>query len=220
MRTHDTIIRDLDSAAGYDGQALKTNWLGPQVVFGLTYEFVKPGETVLDLGIGSGLSSILFHHAGLKVYGLDGSSEILQVCAAKGFALDLKLHDLRDLPLPYPSEYFNHVLCVSVLNSFPDLAPLFGEVSRIIKPLGIFAFTVEEQEPGQADRYAINRVNVEQGPQEESAVMLFRHSEPYISRSLSASGFTVLRMLEFVAFHYPAENRGVLFKVWIAQKRK
>ena len=60
MQTNNTIIRDSQSAIGYDNQARKTNWFGPEVVFGLAYEFVKTGESLLDLGIGSGLSSILF----------------------------------------------------------------------------------------------------------------------------------------------------------------
>jgi hypothetical protein len=62
----DTIIPDRNSAFEYDRQARETNWLGPEVVFGLVYEYVKPGETLLDLGIGSGLSSIRFHQAGLQ----------------------------------------------------------------------------------------------------------------------------------------------------------
>src|SRR5690606_29952736 len=135
----DTIIQDDQSAAGYDDQARATNWYGPEVIFGLTYEFIKPGETLLDLGIGSGLSSILFHRAGVQVYGLDGSSEIIKVCQAKNFTVELKQHDLRKFPLPYQANSFNHVISVAVLNSFRDLDPLFGESARIIKPKGIFA---------------------------------------------------------------------------------
>ncbi len=182
MQSNDTIIKDKKSAVEYDKQARETNWLGPDVVFGLAYEFVKPGDSLLDLGIGSGLSSILFHKAGLRVYGLDGSGEILKVCESKGFAVELKQHDLRSMPLPYPSGFFDHVVSVAVLNSFRDLAPLFKEIARIIRKGGIFAFTVEEQKSDQDDRYEINRVDVSEKPKAETAVTLFRHSSDYIAQ--------------------------------------
>ena len=219
MKTNSTLIQDSRSASGYDEQARKTNWFGPEVVFGLVYEFLKPGESVLDLGIGSGLSSILFHRAGLQVFGLDGSGEVLAVCQAKGFAKDLKQHDLCALPLPYPSHFCNHIVSIAVLNSFRDLSPLFEEVARIIKPGGMFAFTVEEQKPGQEDGYPINRVEVAEKPNEVTAVMLFRHSQEYVTRLLSQNGFEPLKALEFVAFKYPAENKDVFFKAYIVQKK-
>jgi predicted TPR repeat methyltransferase len=214
----DTIIRDRASADQYDEQARTSNWLGPEVIFGLVYEFIKPGESVLDIGIGSGLSSILFHQAGLRVFGLDGSSEVLQVCASKHFTTELKLHDLSDLPLPYPDRFANHLVCVAVLNSFEDLAPLFQEFVRIVDRQGILAFTVEEQKPGQTGSYAINRVEVGEQPKEETAVRLYRHSQEYIADILDQNGFDVLKSLEFVAFKYPAENTDVLFKAYIARK--
>ena len=220
MKTNSTIIQDRQSAQEYDHQARKTDWFGPEVVFGLAYEYVKPGDTLLDLGIGSGLSSILFHKAGLQVFGLDGSSEVLEVCRSKGFAAGLKEHDLRDLPLPYPDSFCEHVISVAVLNSFQDLEPLFAEIARIIKAGGVFAFTLEEQKPGQEDRYPINRVEVDEEPNEETAVMLFRHSETYIHRILGQNGFKPLKALEFVAFKYPAENRDVYFKAYAAQKKE
>ncbi len=220
MPKNDTIIKDKQSAADYDSQAQKTNWFGPEVVFGLSYEFLKPGDVVLDLGIGSGLSSILFHKAGLRVYGLDGSPEILEVCAAKGFAVELRQHDLRNMPLPYPSSFFDQVLSIAVLNSFRDLAPLFKEIARIIKGQGVLAFTVEEQKPRQESEYAINRVDVSEKPKAETAVTLFRHSEDYIVELLDSNAFILRKALEFLAFKYPAENRDVFFKAYLAQKKK
>lgn len=218
MNTTDTIIHDTESALNYDQQAQATNWRGPEVVFGMAYEYIKPGESLLDLGIGSGLSSILFHKAGLHVYGLDGSGEVLEVCRSKAFAVDLKQHDLRILPLPYPPGAFDHVICVAVQNSFNDLSPIFAEISRILKPGGIYAFTVEEQGPGQEDRYAINPVEVAENPEEGVAVLLYRHSAALIRNVLESSGFTPLKALEFVAFAYPAEQRNVFFKATIARK--
>jgi predicted TPR repeat methyltransferase len=220
MQAKDTIIRDSQSANEYDNQARATNWFGPEVVFGLTYEFVQPGDCLLDLGIGSGLSSILFYKAGLRVFGLDGSGEVLKVCKSKNFAETLKQHDLRDLPLPYPSQFCNHIVSIAVLTSFEDLAPLFDEVARIMKASGIFAFTVEEQKPGQQGSYAINRVEVSEKPRDETAVKLYRHSEDYITRLLDQNSFALLKTLEFVAFKYPAENKDVFFKVYVARKRE
>lgn len=218
MPTGDTIIHDKRSALSYDDQAQKTHWHAPEVVFGLTYEFVRPGDTLLDLGIGSGLSSVLFYKVGVRVSGLDGSSEILSVCAAKGFASELKCHDLRHLPLPYASDAFDHVVCVAVLNSFKDLSGLFKDVARIVKRHGIFAFTVEAQQPGQEDSYAINKVDVSQKARSETAVTLFRHHDTYIRRLLEQNGFVQLKVLEFVAFAYPAERRNVFFKAWVVQR--
>jgi predicted TPR repeat methyltransferase len=214
----DTIIPDRNSALEYDHQARKTNWLGPEVIFGLVYEYVKPGDTLLDLGIGSGLSSIRFHQAGLTICGLDGSGDVLEVCRAKGFTADLRQHDLRDLPLPYASDSFDHVISVAVLNSFDDLSPLFEEVSRITKTPGLFAFTLEEQKPGQEDQYTINRVEVNELPNPDTAVVLYRHHRETITRLLKANGFNPIKALEFLAFEYPAESRGVFFTAFVAKK--
>jgi len=219
MTPNDTIIRDQQYAAEYDLQAQQTHWFGPEVVFGLAYDLVKPGESLLDLGIGSGLSSILFYKAGLRVYGLDGSSEILEVCRAKHFTVDLKQHDLRSVPLPYPDGYVNHVVSIAVLNSFQDLGLLFEDIARIMLPEGVIAFTVEDQKPGQENSYAINPVEVAEQPDPESAVRLFRHSFAYLTQLLERSGFRLIKKLEFVAFSYPAENRDVFFTAYVAQKK-
>lgn len=220
MQTGKTIIQDSQAAMDYDKQAKATDWFGPDVVFGLAHEFVKAGDSILDVGIGSGLSSMPFHRMGLKVHGLDGSSEILKVCAAKNFTVELKQHDLYQTPLPYSSGCFDHIVSVAVLNSFGDLSALFAEFARIMQGGGILAFTVEDQKPGQPDRYPINRVEVSEQPQEGMAVMLYRHSSQYIAELLDQNGFVLLKTLEFVAFKYPAENRDVFFKVYIARKKE
>lgn len=218
--SNDTIIHDVQSAREYDAQAHISNWLGPEAVFGLAYEFTEPGQSLLDLGIGSGLSSILFHKAGLRIYGLDGSGEILKICAAKNFAVELKPHDLRNLPLPYSSSSFDHVISVAVLNSFSDLGSLFTDIARVLKWEGIFAFTVEEQKLGQEPSYPINQVEVTQAPEEKSAVLLHRHSEGYITGLLEQNHYGVLKTFEFVAFKYPAEHRDVIFKAYITRKNR
>jgi hypothetical protein len=58
-------------AAVHDQEAEETGRSVPEVVFGLAYRYVQPGQSILDTGIGTGLSSVLFPKAGLgsMVYG-------------------------------------------------------------------------------------------------------------------------------------------------------
>lgn len=58
-------------ATKYDEQVKEYNSYGHNVIFGMCYEYVKPNEKILDLGIGTGLASIQFYKSGLKIFGLD-----------------------------------------------------------------------------------------------------------------------------------------------------
>lgn len=49
----------------YDKRIKEYGWVGSEVAFGLAYEYTNPGQTILDVGIGTGLGSVLFHWAGM-----------------------------------------------------------------------------------------------------------------------------------------------------------
>jgi len=38
--------------AAYDEEAEATGWFGPEVLFGLAHKFIRPGQSILDIGIG------------------------------------------------------------------------------------------------------------------------------------------------------------------------
>jgi hypothetical protein len=58
-------------AATYDDEAEACGWFGPEVAFGLTYKYVQAGQSILDIGIGTGLGiySIPKSRAGSLWYG-------------------------------------------------------------------------------------------------------------------------------------------------------
>jgi predicted TPR repeat methyltransferase len=204
-----------EDAAQYESQAAEIGWHGHEVLFGLMYEFIEPDETLLDIGIGTGLSSSLFHRAGLHISGFDSSIGMLAGCRSKGFSGQIIQHDLRAVPFPYETGLFSHVISLAVLNFFADLAPVFGEVARITKSKGVFGFTVEEKKPGQEAHYTI-RVNDQAKGQCEIA--MYRHSGEQIRDLLEGVGFRVLKEFEFLADRYPEQGIEVYLKVYIARK--
>ena len=45
----------------YDREAVESQWHGPDVLFGKMYSQIEAGQSVLDLGIGTGLGSLPFY---------------------------------------------------------------------------------------------------------------------------------------------------------------
>ncbi|MBN1938138.1 MAG: class I SAM-dependent methyltransferase [Candidatus Aminicenantes bacterium] len=175
-------------AASYDRQAAEYEHFGPEALFGMCYEYIHRGERLLDIGIGTGLSSLPFFRAGLEIHGLDGSAEMLKVCGAKTFAKDLKLFDLSEGPLPYTDGAFDHVLICGVLHFFEDLGRIFAEAGRVSGRDGVLAFSVAVPPPGPG------------GPGEEEfkeplkidtpwGVSIFAHGRAYVEAGLRKHGY-------------------------------
>jgi predicted TPR repeat methyltransferase len=205
-------------AASYDQYVAEQGCYGNEALFGLMYEYVEPGQTVLDMGIGTGLGSILLHRMGLTVSGFDASQGMLDVCAAKGFAADLVRHDLYDVPYPYEAGSFDHVLCAGVLHFFADLEPVFREAARIVRPGGLFAFTVEDQQPGQEAEYVIQ---LDDGPDSEggpTTIHMFRNSEAQVADLLERNGFKLLKRFEFFADRHPTEGHKIYFHAHVTRR--
>jgi ubiquinone/menaquinone biosynthesis C-methylase UbiE len=199
-------------AAEYDRSKDAQGWRGPEVVFGLVYAFVNPGESVLDIGIGTGLGSMLFHKAGLHVYGMDMSPQMLEVCAQKGFTEDLKIHDLTVEPYPYPAASLDHAVCVGVMNHFEDLGAVFRETSRILKDNGIFAFVVADRSAGEESSFEVEHA--------DSRTTMFRHSSEQIGSLLHETCFSLLRDLDFSVHGHNETSRPLHLKAYAAKRQK
>jgi predicted TPR repeat methyltransferase len=200
-------------AAAYDQEAEATGWHGPEVAFGLAFRYVRLGESILDLGIGTGLASELFRKAGLKVWGVDIAQKMLDACRAKGFT-NLTRHDLTRTPYPLESESFDHAVCVGVLNFVGDLAPVFSEVARILRGGGVFAFAVGDRGEDEAPEYVVQDEYTGQGV----PVTMYRHSPSQIDGWLVASGFVPLRYLVFSAFMDRERTRSLPVRAYLASK--
>ena len=199
------------TTADYDRQAHAHHWR-PEALFGLVYEYLQPGDRLLDIGIGTGLASQTFARAGVQVFGFDVDREMLQVCRDKSFAADLKVYDLLDAPWPYQAASFEHALACGVLHFLADLEPIFAEVSRIVRPGGTFTFTTK------APPSSLAEVGADEEPAEETiqGTRLFLHPQGYLDRIMAASGFEPLKQLRLMV----TTGRGTddLFRAYVTRR--
>ena len=110
MTRHEDAALHNAYAADYDAQVQAYDCHIADLLFGLCYEFTRPGQRLLDAGIGSGLSARLFARAGLTIYGMDFSPDMLEICGEKGLAAELEQHDLSQIPWPFPAGGFECVV--------------------------------------------------------------------------------------------------------------
>ncbi|MDH4157762.1 MAG: class I SAM-dependent methyltransferase [candidate division Zixibacteria bacterium] len=183
----------------YDSRSDEMGWHVPGVIFGLMYMHLRPGQTLLDVGIGTGLGSVRFHKAGLVVHGLDNSSSMLDRCREKGLTAGLVHHDLADLPWPFENESFHHAVSIGVLHFFGDLTSLFSEVSRLVKPGGIFGFDFFEHATEVNKGYRKVQSGVYSRHDPHYGGKVYRHKESYILGLLAGTGFSVLDDTELLA---------------------
>lgn len=197
----------------YDDEAEATGWYGPEVAFGLTYMYIQPGQSILDIGIGTGLGSVLFRKAGLTVYGMDVSQEMLDACRCKGFT-HLKVHDLEVTPYPYDSKSMDHVISVGVLNFFRDLTPVFVETARILKEGGLFVFAVGDRTEDEDMEIAVGAEFTGTG----QSVSMYRHSAQQIDGWIKKFQFTPLRSLPFTVYMDPKKTQSLRERAYVARK--
>jgi ubiquinone/menaquinone biosynthesis C-methylase UbiE len=113
---------------------------------GVGYPFaagiITPGDTVLDIGSGSGtdtlIASLRTGSSG-RVYGLDMTAamrEKLQANAAAMGAANVQVVDGNAEQIPLPDASVDVVTSNGVLNLVPDKAAAFAEIARVLKPGG------------------------------------------------------------------------------------
>jgi ubiquinone/menaquinone biosynthesis C-methylase UbiE len=116
---------------------------------------VEPGETILDLGCGAGIDSILAaHRAGPsgRVIALDFLSEMLERTAAA--AAEAGLSNIETVEgeieaIPLPDRSVDHIISNGVINLAPRKRRVLAECARVLRPggkLSLSDLTVGDEE--------------------------------------------------------------------------
>lgn len=215
--------KHLEAADGYAGEYDKAgkerSWHGPEIIFGLMYNYIAPGESMLDIGIGTGLDAAIFQKAGLKVFGIDGSREMLKICKEKQVAAELKQLDLLQDGIPYADAFFNHAIANAVFHITGDIEKTLGEVKRLLKRDGIFGFTTHEQDPEMASDYKeTDTIGKYMKIREPYGFPVYKHTDQYVKSLLVSFGFRLLKKTKYEAFTAYEDNPSYTLSLYISRK--
>jgi 2-polyprenyl-6-hydroxyphenyl methylase/3-demethylubiquinone-9 3-methyltransferase len=100
------------------------------------------GKAVLDLGCAGGFMAEALNDRGATVSGIDPAAEAVEAARAHaaqtGRAIQYDVGVGEDLP--HADGAFDAVVCVDVLEHVADLPRVLAEVTRVLRPGGLFLF--------------------------------------------------------------------------------
>lgn len=109
----------------------------------------KPGQTILDIGCGTGNYTIALNELGIQFIGIDPSDEMLDIAKSKSPGMEWINGKVEDIPLE--NDAVDGCLATLTLHHWNDMKKGFGELNRVLKQQAkIVIFT---STPAQMETY-------------------------------------------------------------------
>jgi len=100
------------------------------------------GKNALEVGSGGGILTEEIAKMGFRTIGIDPADQSVITASnhAKQSGLDIKYEKGSGESLPYDDRSFDFVFCCDVLEHVQDLPKVISEISRVLKPGGVFIY--------------------------------------------------------------------------------
>jgi len=106
----------------------------------------RPAQRILDAACGNGLTSRMLADLGAQVTAFDFSADLIAMARGRGSPkpIDYQVVDATDEAalLSLGEGVFDSALCNMALFDMAEIAPLFHVLPRLLKPGGIFVFSI------------------------------------------------------------------------------
>jgi predicted TPR repeat methyltransferase len=145
--------------------------------------FPPRSADVLDLGCGTGLSGAAVADISKRIVGVDVSGAMLQEARARGCYHELTEGEILGWMRAAAAAQFDLIIAADVLVYFGDLEPIFEQARRLLRPGGLFTFSIEVSRDGDfrlqdSGRYAQSAAYVERLAREHGFTVAVRADQP------------------------------------------
>lgn len=153
-------------------------YIGPQQVVGILRVMRPDGVgPIVDMGCGTGLAGLAVQGLVGPMAGIDLSPEMLTKAKERAIYERLIEEDLHTAMRAQPAASAEAILAADVFIYMGDLAPLFRECWRVLKPGGIFIATFEDA-LATSDTWKLEHSG------------RYTHALPYLQEIANEAGFT------------------------------
>jgi len=122
----------------------KTPWIIGKIS---QYAKLSSGKQVLDVGCGAGFLCNELAKKGFQVTGIDSSEQSLEVAQAHDTTFTVKYILANAYELPFDDDSFDVVTSLDFLEHVEEPAKIIKEISRVLKPQGLFIFHTFNRNP-------------------------------------------------------------------------
>jgi ubiquinone/menaquinone biosynthesis C-methylase UbiE len=172
----------------------------------------KGGDSILEVGFGSGLTFLNLNGMYKKIYGLDLScdvKEVAHVFAPLGIHPDLRNGDV--LEMPYQDNQFDTVLLISILEHLKpeELDRALQEIRRVLKPDGQIVYGVPVERPFMVAMFALLGYNIRKyhfSTEKDVAAAAGKHFQPVQITPMKSTPAIFGNVYEIGHFVKPAER--------------
>jgi len=97
-------------------------------------------KKILDVGCGPGIYARILSENGAKVKGIDISKRLIEIANKEAPESEFTIGNAEELP--YKDKEFDIVMSALMLGHIEDWNKIFSEIKRVLKPKGIFVFSI------------------------------------------------------------------------------
>jgi ubiquinone/menaquinone biosynthesis C-methylase UbiE len=157
----------------------------------------KPGEKILDIGIGTGVFAVELMKYKTEITGIDVSERMLEIARSKGLT-NVAVGDA--VSLDFPDETFDLVISITALEFIKEYEKAISEMVRVCKKGGrVVVGTL-----GSGSLWALKRIRAAR----KDAGSVFRHARFYSFGELKrlAETFGYKSVVKGAVFALPFDN--------------